>query len=199
MTFGERLKEYRMGKGLSQEKAAELLGVSRQAVTKWESNQTMPSSENLLALSALYEISLDELAGNSFKGRKDRTILHTNLARWAIIFQMSMLNVCIQPMSPAEYGLPFGVLLSFKLIPLAACSIWMVFNLHYEKNPVQYRKNVKIELLYCILQAVIAIAAYHSGFRFLGGVALAAVCLAYIFWINPRYMGRTLVKQKSRS
>lgn len=64
MTFGEKLKNYRMEKGLSQEKVAEYLGVSRQAVTKWESDQSMPASGNLLALSSLYGISSDELVGS---------------------------------------------------------------------------------------------------------------------------------------
>ena len=55
MTLGERLKMYRTQKGLSQEKIAEMLGVSRQAVTKWELGQTTPSSDNLIALANLYD------------------------------------------------------------------------------------------------------------------------------------------------
>ena len=55
MTLGERLKMYRRQKGLSQEKIAEMLGVSRQAVTKWELGQTTPSSDNLIALANLYD------------------------------------------------------------------------------------------------------------------------------------------------
>ena len=46
MTLGERLKMYRTQKGLSQEKIADMLDVSRQAVTKWEAGQTTPSSNN---------------------------------------------------------------------------------------------------------------------------------------------------------
>lgn len=194
MTFGEQLKACRRAHGLSQEKVAEHLGVSRQAVTKWENNQTMPSSQNLLALSALYGVSLDELAGNSGHSRtKDKTILHTNLTLLAIILQASMLNVWIQPIAFAE---AWGVLLGVKLLPLAACSCWMAYNLHYEKNPVQYRKNVKIELMYCVVQVAVALAASYSEFRWLGSVGLLAVCLFYVFFINPKYMGRTLVRRK---
>ena len=199
MTLGEKLKERRVEKGLSQEKAAEFLGVSRQAVTKWEADQTIPSSGNLLALSALYGVPLEELAGSSTKGGRERAIRQANLTRWAIIFQAAMLNVCIQPMPPEEYGLPYGVLLGVKLVPLAACSVWMACNLRYEKNPAQRRKNARIELLYCLLQAAIAIAAYRSQLQFLGALFLLAVCLGYILFINPRYMGRILVKQKTRS
>lgn len=61
MTLGEKLKACRSSKGISQEKVAELVGVSRQAVTKWENDQTTPSSDNLMALASIYGVSLDEL------------------------------------------------------------------------------------------------------------------------------------------
>ncbi len=98
MTLGEKLKMYRKQKGVSQEKIAELVGVSRQAVTKWESGQTVPSTENLMALASIYGISLDELAADKKAGgADDRKILHTNLTLIAIILQASFLNAAIQP------------------------------------------------------------------------------------------------------
>lgn len=71
MTVGERLRECRFRQGLSQEKVAELLGVSRQAATKWESGKSLPSSENLLALASLYGVSLDSWPAQAPK--KSRT------------------------------------------------------------------------------------------------------------------------------
>lgn len=61
MTLGEKIKEYRKRNKYSQEKLAELVGVSRQAVTKWETNQSAPSTVNLLKLADIYGTSLDEL------------------------------------------------------------------------------------------------------------------------------------------
>lgn len=46
--LGKNITRYRKELGMSQEKVAEYIGVSRQAVTKWESNISMPSSENLI-------------------------------------------------------------------------------------------------------------------------------------------------------
>ena len=63
MTLGERIKELRRKNGFSQEKIAELVGISRQAVTKWEAGQSAPSMANLLALAELFGVSLDELTG----------------------------------------------------------------------------------------------------------------------------------------
>lgn len=61
MSLGERIKSHRQRCGLSQEKVAEAVGVSRQAVTKWETGQSMPSTENLFRLAALFGTSADLL------------------------------------------------------------------------------------------------------------------------------------------
>lgn len=59
--MGERLEKLRRGRGLSQLELAERLDTSRQAISKWETGASLPSTENLLALSALYGVTLDEL------------------------------------------------------------------------------------------------------------------------------------------
>ena len=56
-----RLVQLRKDHGLSQEELAERLGVSRQAVSKWERAESSPDTDNLIALASLYRISLDEL------------------------------------------------------------------------------------------------------------------------------------------
>ena len=63
MTFSQKLKELRIRAGMSQEKLAERVGVSRQAITKWETDKGAPEMENLLALSDLFGVSVDELLG----------------------------------------------------------------------------------------------------------------------------------------
>jgi transcriptional regulator with XRE-family HTH domain len=61
MAFSENLKSARKKKGLSQEQLAELMGVSRQAVSKWESDDGYPETEKLIQLSEMLEVSLDYL------------------------------------------------------------------------------------------------------------------------------------------
>ena len=56
-----RLCELRKAHNLSQEELADKLGVSRQAVSKWERSESSPDTDNLIQLAALYNISLDEL------------------------------------------------------------------------------------------------------------------------------------------
>lgn len=59
--IAQRLSARRRQAGLSQEALAEQLGVSRQAVSKWERSESSPDTDNLIALAELYGVSLDEL------------------------------------------------------------------------------------------------------------------------------------------
>lgn len=61
MLLGEKLKKLRKARGLSQEQLAEQLKVSRQAISKWELGESMPDTDNLVALSDYYGVSLDYL------------------------------------------------------------------------------------------------------------------------------------------
>lgn len=61
MALGDRIKECRQAAHLSQEKVAELVGVSRQAVTKWEANQSAPNTENLFKLAEVLGTTVDFL------------------------------------------------------------------------------------------------------------------------------------------
>ena len=60
-TIGETLKELRNEHNMTQEFVAENLGVSRQAVSKWENGSSEPSTSNLIAIAKLYEIPPEEL------------------------------------------------------------------------------------------------------------------------------------------
>lgn len=60
-SLGEALKEHRVRCKMTQEFVAERLGVSRQAVSKWENGTSDPSTSNLLALAKLYGVSPEEL------------------------------------------------------------------------------------------------------------------------------------------
>ena len=63
MTIGNRIAQKRKERGLSQESLGEQLGVSRQAIYKWESDAALPEIEKLIALSRLFEVSVGWLLG----------------------------------------------------------------------------------------------------------------------------------------
>lgn len=59
MSIAERLQELRKQSGYSQEQVAELLGLSRQAISKWESGQGKPEIDNIVKLTEIYNVSAD--------------------------------------------------------------------------------------------------------------------------------------------
>lgn len=61
MTLGQRIQAHRTRLGLSQEGLGDKLGVSRQAVSKWEADRAVPDTDKLIALSKLFGLSLNEL------------------------------------------------------------------------------------------------------------------------------------------
>lgn len=71
-SLGEELKENRLRCKMTQEFVSETLGVSRQAVSKWENGTSDPSTSNLLALAKLYGISVEELL-NSIKNKENNS------------------------------------------------------------------------------------------------------------------------------
>lgn len=60
-TLGEVLKQHRVRCKMTQEFVAETIGVSRQAVSKWESGASAPSTTNLIALAKLFDVAAEEL------------------------------------------------------------------------------------------------------------------------------------------
>lgn len=74
MNLGERLFELRKAKNLTQDDVAEKLNVTRQTVSKWETNQSTPDFDKILPLCELYEITTDEL----LKGEKQEKLEENN-------------------------------------------------------------------------------------------------------------------------
>ena len=67
MTFGEKLTKLRKEHNYTQEQLAEILGVSRQSISKWESNLAYPETEKLIRIGELFECSMDYLLKDNAK------------------------------------------------------------------------------------------------------------------------------------
>lgn len=73
MSIGEKLLELRKEKHLSQEEVANMLNVSRQTISKWETDQSTPDFDKIIPLCKLYEITADELlTGTKTEEREDK-------------------------------------------------------------------------------------------------------------------------------
>ena len=70
MNLGERLFELRKSKSLTQDEVAEKLNVTRQTVSKWETNQSTPDFDKIVPISELFEIGVEELITGKIKEEK---------------------------------------------------------------------------------------------------------------------------------
>ena len=59
MTIADRIQSLRKSKGMSQEELADAVGVSRQAVSKWESEQATPDLDKVVIMSDIFEVTTD--------------------------------------------------------------------------------------------------------------------------------------------
>ncbi|EJG87679.1 helix-turn-helix domain-containing protein [Streptococcus infantis] len=84
MTFAEKLKSIRKQVGMSQELLAEKIGVSRQAVTKWETGAGIPDIDNMVSISNLFNISIDELICNKGTTLKTSEYLFESITEYDI-------------------------------------------------------------------------------------------------------------------
>lgn len=77
MLFADKLLLLRKQKGLSQEQLAEMLEVSRQSISKWESQQALPETSKIIAISNIFDVSIDQLLKDDLdiEGLKDVKIV----------------------------------------------------------------------------------------------------------------------------
>lgn len=211
MTLGENIRKRREELKLSQEYVAEQVGVSRQAVSKWETGQSEPTASNLIQLADALEISLSELVDSHKKDKepsivetaseqkKVNPILRANLTRIAITAHAAFMCSCTSIISQLRHAdlsdknLYRGALV-VSLILLALSSIWMASNHRYEEDKKQRRKNTNIELGYCCVQLLAGLLTIHFDLGLAGAVIMIAVGSIYILYINPKFMLRKLTK-----
>jgi len=207
MSLSQNIKNKRKELKLSQEYIADQLGVSRQAVSKWETGQSEPTASNLTELATLFGISLSELvepatyaneqASNKNSKKKPNTVLRTNLSMLAIAVQTGFMYACTQNSYNIVNGkeMPDYRLSLIKIIFLCICSVWMMGNLSFEKDVIQRKKNTLIELLYCFTQLIIALFVFYFKMGIVGLSLMVAVMLFYVLYINPKYINRPFGKK----
>lgn len=292
MTFSEKLIRLRKREGLSQEALAEALGVSRQAVSRWEQGTALPDGAKLLPCARYFRVSVDwlldeeqdwearngsstapaaagkprslawiigggVLTGLSLLGLLLLGILssvfpavyteaplgadwvraYAGLSGFLKVHRLEWLfalclvtaavglwmvlrlrlqrattknpilqsNLVLLPIA-AQAGLVYSAAQSlwwmrqgredyrgafwFSLVPLVLASVWMARNLMKEKDPARRRKNSWIELGYCFGQLCIGLLTADGGIGLVGAALNLILCLLYVLWVNPRYMGR---------
>ncbi len=101
MNLGEKIYKLRKEKGLSQEALAELLGTTRQAISKWENNQGFPETEKLLVLSNVFEVSTDFLL------KDDKSVKETSERGYYVSKEMATAYIANENKICRNIGLAF--------------------------------------------------------------------------------------------
>ena len=93
MEFSKKLYELRKEKSFSQEELADKLNVARQTISKWENGITTPDTNNLIELSKIFEISIDELLCNNCKKESDKEKKKTSKTKKIIIMIIALIII----------------------------------------------------------------------------------------------------------
>ena len=120
MNLSKQIQQLRKRDGLSQEALAEKMYVSRQSISNWENERSYPDIHNLLMLSAIFNISLDELVKGDVDMMKD-ALQQSNMMKLSWVMLAGLIGV---PLSVAPVMKYFGVV--GLLIPLGLFIITMI-------------------------------------------------------------------------
>ena len=149
MTLGERVYQIRTARGLSQSDLAEALDVSRQSVSKWETDASVPDLDKLVKMCELFGVSMDALVRGEAPGREDgtqavyvqagggltvRTVIGLMLVFFGLlIFSAALLYVRTSLENCLVYSVPFwlwgGLCLRCKKHPVLAC-LWGTWGMY---------------------------------------------------------------------
>lgn len=134
MNIGKRIHEIRQQKNITQEQLAKDLAVSRQAVSKWESGKAIPDIENLMYISSLYDVSLDELIKGDDKVSQ-KIVADASAKKWhklSILFFITLLVYIIW------FGFQHGIWqigLGIAALSMAIIDTRILLRNHVSKRP----------------------------------------------------------------
>lgn len=177
MSIGQNIASRRKARKLSQEYIANQLGVSRQAVSKWETGQTEPTARNLVELARLFDISVSELVESRNNAPPKRN-WKLGLQRFAIVAYSAS---CMLYMAETNDRF-FPVFVTFLIL---ASAIWMAINILL--LPVRIRTKTALrELCYCILIWCIVTFIEPIIRNVLASILIIICCIVYVGHIRFR-------------
>ena len=153
MSIGSRIRMARKDKGFTQEYVADALGVSRQAVFKWEKDQARPDTKNLIALSDLLGISVEYLT----KGKAGKSVSRKYPSE--PFFRVSLILLSLIPVCWLV-GLFSGAYTDMVQIPLAGGDKLGVPLLMYGHSPAAVALEV-VSIVCLVLFVALLVLGHH--------------------------------------
>lgn len=183
--FADRLIELRKQNKLSQESLAEKLGLSRQAISKWERGESSPDTDNLIALAELYGISLDELLGNESVTKENQEVKKDKKENKLLKASPILFLVAI-----AVYVVG-GIALGGKWWAV----MWILFTLVVSFTIFSASKSVSKRVLKILLTTISVILATASVYVLLGMLFSLWNIAWIVFLLIPAYIYIAVLKK----
>lgn len=172
LTFGEKLVQLRKQHRLSQDELAARLKVSRQAVSRWETGETMPETENVLGLSRLFQVSTDYLLKEELEegpGQEEaisRAAQQTAAGQGAANHGKRILGIVLTALGIAGH-LAIWVLSTMILVPVTREEVQPDGSVHYVGggNVVGYEywgfiEEYRLQAIFALLVAALAVGVF---------------------------------------
>ena len=177
MNIGEKLYELRKGKNLSQEEVADKLNVTRQTISKWETNQSTPDFDKIKPLCELYDITADELLTGEIKEKTEQPLNKQEIKKerangiaagvlfYFIALVWIMISVPVLFMNPILAAAIFILLCgiaTYKII--YTCMVYKKEKTkEIEKNPIIKRISNIIDILCFVIYMLVSFStmAWH--------------------------------------
>lgn len=141
MNLGSQIKYFRQLDYLSQEDLAEKLYVSRQTISNWENDKSYPDVHNLLMLSSLFDVSLDDLVNGDVEIMEQK-LKQTNFNLWSHLMVWPMLLVAILFGPALYYWVTVGVIIEIVLLMIGMYAAIKVDHIKKSYNIQTYDRIV---------------------------------------------------------
>ena len=144
MQVGKQIQHYRKEKNLSQDDLAEIIFVSRQSISNWERGATYPDIQNLLLLSKVFEVSLDQLIKGDVETMKQ--IIHDQefmrYQKDVVVFGLLLIGSPILSIPLILYFNWYGIVISCLIFAIAMFYSLRIENFKKQHNLRTYRQIV---------------------------------------------------------
>lgn len=192
--LADRLVELRKENKLSQEALAEKLGLSRQAISKWERAEASPDTDNLIALATLYGISLDELLGNEpAKAEKEEPAEEKTLTDSQINGKKHLKKAPLLLLAAVAVYVVGGIIIGGKWWAVMWILFPLVLSYALASASFVYENKKAMSIIFMtVAVALVAVAVYVLLGMFLSLWSIAWV----VFLAIPAYLYISLIKKK---
>ena len=191
--LADRLVELRKQNKLSQEALAEKLGLSRQAISKWERAEASPDTDNLIALASLYGISLDELLGNEKKAEKEVSAEKISLTDTQIKAKENLKKVPLFLLGAIAIYVVGGIVLGGKWWAV----MWMLLASVFAYSLVCASKFYENKKVLSVVLLTLAITFAAASIYVASGVLFSLWSIAWVVFLSiPACVYISFIKKK---